>query len=118
MPTIVTGKATTVSDGLPTTVTELHMIILAAEAGALIQMKVRTRISNERLSLVLTMKPGRKRRRSISPFDRDRDRYDPRPRYNDDYGLKLFNFIYLSGDLPLLRFRYSLTRLRILFAST
>jgi len=44
MPTIVTGKATTVSDGLPTTVTELHMIILAAEAGALIQMKVRTRI--------------------------------------------------------------------------
>ncbi|KAF8629598.1 hypothetical protein AX15_003344 [Amanita polypyramis BW_CC] len=26
---------------------------------------------------------GRKRRRSLSPYDRDR--YDPRPRYNDDY---------------------------------
>ncbi|KAG6816871.1 hypothetical protein H0H87_002192 [Tephrocybe sp. NHM501043] len=28
---------------------------------------------------------GRKRRRSMSPYERDR--YDPRPRYNDDYGL-------------------------------
>ena len=28
---------------------------------------------------------GRKRRRSMSPYDRER--YDPRPRYNDDYGL-------------------------------
>ena len=27
---------------------------------------------------------GRKRRRSLSPWDRDR--YEPRPRYNDDYG--------------------------------
>jgi len=44
MLTVETGKATTVSDGLPTTVTELHMIILAAEAGALLQTKVRTRV--------------------------------------------------------------------------
>ncbi|KZT72714.1 hypothetical protein DAEQUDRAFT_722875 [Daedalea quercina L-15889] len=28
---------------------------------------------------------GRKRRRSLSPWDRDRDRYEPRPRYGDDY---------------------------------
>ncbi len=28
---------------------------------------------------------GRKRRRSMSPYDRER--YDPRPRYSDDYGL-------------------------------
>ena len=28
---------------------------------------------------------GRKRRRSMSPYERDR--YEPRPRYNDDYGL-------------------------------
>lgn len=27
---------------------------------------------------------GRKRRRSMSPYDRER--YDPRPRYGDDYG--------------------------------
>lgn len=27
----------------------------------------------------------RKRRRSISPYDRERERYDPRPRYGDDY---------------------------------
>ncbi len=27
---------------------------------------------------------GRKRRRSPSPYDRDR--FEPRPRYNDDYG--------------------------------
>ena len=31
---------------------------------------------------------GRKRRRSTSPYDRDR--YDPRPRY-DDYGLLLLS---------------------------
>lgn len=28
--------------------------------------------------------PGRKRRRSLSPYERDR--YEPRPRHNDDYG--------------------------------
>ncbi|EPT02795.1 hypothetical protein FOMPIDRAFT_1022699 [Fomitopsis schrenkii] len=28
---------------------------------------------------------GRKRRRSISPWDRERDRFEPRPRYGDDY---------------------------------
>ncbi|OAX39133.1 hypothetical protein K503DRAFT_769766 [Rhizopogon vinicolor AM-OR11-026] len=28
---------------------------------------------------------SRKRRRSISPYDRERERYDPRPRYGDDY---------------------------------
>jgi hypothetical protein len=33
---------------------------------------------------------GRKRRRSLSPYDRER--YDPRPRYNDDYGLLLAFF--------------------------
>lgn len=33
---------------------------------------------------------GRKRRRSVSPYERDRDRYDPRPRYSDDYGLAPF----------------------------
>lgn len=38
---------------------------------------------------------NRKRRRSPSPYERDR--YDPRPRYNDDYGLFLFpaHFRYL-----------------------
>ncbi|TFY69491.1 hypothetical protein EVJ58_g373 [Rhodofomes roseus] len=28
---------------------------------------------------------GRKRRRSLSPWERDRDRFEPRPRYGDDY---------------------------------
>lgn len=32
---------------------------------------------------------GRKRRRSLSPWERSR--YEPRPRYNDDYGM-LFTF--------------------------
>jgi hypothetical protein len=30
---------------------------------------------------------ARKRRRSVSPYDRERERYDPRPRYGDDYGV-------------------------------
>ena len=29
--------------------------------------------------------PGRKRRRSLSPYERDR--YDPRPRYSEEYGV-------------------------------
>src|SRR3984957_20043743 len=33
--------------------------------------------------------PARKRRRSLSPYERDR--YDPRPRYGDDYGLLLMH---------------------------
>ena len=34
---------------------------------------------------------GRKRRRSMSPYDRER--YDPRPRYSDDYGLPFTLFL-------------------------
>jgi hypothetical protein len=34
---------------------------------------------------VPTPDPGRKRRRSLSPYERDR--YDPRPRYNEEYGV-------------------------------
>ena len=43
---------------------------------------------------------GRKRRRSMSPYDRER--YDPRPRYGDDYGT-LFKSIFIpnSNSLPL-----------------
>ncbi|KAG6900119.1 hypothetical protein C0993_002654 [Termitomyces sp. T159_Od127] len=40
---------------------------------------------------------GRKRRRSMSPYDRDR--YDPRPRYNDDYGLLLLSIAYFLPSL-------------------
>lgn len=36
-------------------------------------------------SVNLDQAVSRKRRRSLSPYERDR--YDPRPRYNDDYGL-------------------------------
>ena len=32
----------------------------------------------------------RKRRRSMSPYDRER--YDPRPRYGDDYGIIEIDF--------------------------
>ena len=34
----------------------------------------------------------RKRRRSTSLFDRERDRYEPRPRYGEESGL-LFTFV-------------------------
>lgn len=46
-----TGMAMTASDGLPTTVTELHMTILDAEAGALPQTKVRISIRKTLFSL-------------------------------------------------------------------
>lgn len=49
------------------------------------QMKVFNVLSLQ-LSPKLCCLAGRKRRRSMSPYERDR--YEPRPRYNDDYGLQ------------------------------
>ena len=42
---------------------------------------------------------GRKRRRSMSPYDRER--YDPRPRYGDDYGT-LFKSVFTPNFNDLL----------------
>ncbi|KAF7776437.1 hypothetical protein Agabi119p4_4830 [Agaricus bisporus var. burnettii] len=39
---------------------------------------------------------SRKRRRSVSPYERDRDRYDPRPRYSDDYDTHSRGYGYAS----------------------
>ncbi|RPD66715.1 hypothetical protein L226DRAFT_529121 [Lentinus tigrinus ALCF2SS1-7] len=41
---------------------------------------------------------GRKRRRSISPWERDR--YEPRPRYNDDYDAHSRGYGYDRGPYP------------------
>jgi hypothetical protein len=49
---------------------------------------------------------GRKRRRSMSPYDRER--YDPRPRY-DDYGLLLLSsLVSFSVSHPIYRFSFAL----------
>ena len=51
---------------------------------------------------------GRKRRRSMSPYDRER--YDPRPRYNDDYGLNtLFLILCISCGSYRLFLRHALS---------
>jgi hypothetical protein len=48
---------------------------------------------------------GRKRRRSMSPYDRER--YDPRPRY-DDYGLLLLShLVSFSVSHPICRFSFA-----------
>ena len=52
---------------------------------------------------------GRKRRRSMSPYDRER--FDPRPRYGDDYGTS-FNQISLHV-LTTFLYRCSLPHIRL-----
>ena len=50
------------------------------------------------LQLITRPPAGRKRRRSMSPYDRER--YDPRPRYSDDYGLIIWSLsLFLPCDL-------------------
>lgn len=71
---------TTSETGLLTT------MVVGEEAVVRLQTKVSYLFIPTVLFRILMFHPavGRKRRRSLSPYDRDR--YDPRPRYNDDYG--------------------------------
>lgn len=56
-------------------------------AEAHLQTKVRraSLLTLESLVIFIICAAGRKRRRSISPYERER--YEPRPRHNDDFGL-------------------------------
>lgn len=63
--------------------------------------------------LSLNIKGSRKRRRSPSPYGADR--YEPRPRYAEDYGMRVMNIIQCTTRLiTSARFRRPLTwRIRL-----
>ena len=61
-----------------------------AEEGTLLSSQVE-------VDIYLPMLAGRKRRRSASPFEKER--FDPRPRYADDYGtfaVQTFPLVFLN----------------------
>lgn len=72
--------------------TERHTTMVG-EAGVVALLRKKVRLASPltkdiRANVLGSMLGGRKRRRSLSPWERDR--YDPRPRYGDDYGASNF----------------------------
>lgn len=69
--------------------TEKGLMIMVGEEGVEVRLQTNVRrhifLLHPECYLAGVFLVNRKRRRSPSPFERDR--HDPRPRYNDDYGL-------------------------------
>jgi len=88
-PTLLTVEKTTVA---PLGVLAITMIVVEGAVAAPVQKKVEPYSCFCSIRLCAdkpTFSGSRKRRRSPSPYDRDR--FDPRPRYGDDYGMSFLH---------------------------